>query len=76
MEDLKGHSIEAVNKAFLEWRRTQEGLPTCAGVLKILDRHAQEKNRGEKRYADFNGDWPAYKKYLDSRALLSQKLSA
>lgn len=67
IEDLSEFSLSLINEAFVKWRRTSPKIPTPFDIRKlVLEIKARKmKEAGFVHYADFEGGWPEYKKYLE-----------
>jgi hypothetical protein len=73
IEDLKDFPFRDVQSAFVSWRRQSTKIPTPAAIIKLCKEYENQRvNRSglQKRYVDFNGDWPAYCQYLFDRGQL------
>ena len=75
IEDLKKYPLGQIQNAFRVWRQTKAIIPTPADIIKIIESRTHEGRKNLKRFVDFNGDWPGYKKYLAENSLLSANLS-
>jgi hypothetical protein len=76
LDDLQRFSEDEITEAFKEWRKINEGMPTPAGIIKLIEKRKNPEKTRYKTFAEFNGDWPAYKRYLKSIGMLNPKLSA
>lgn len=77
IEELRRYSIDIISYAFKQWRRESNKIPTPAEIIELIEKEQKFQNAkrgGEKRLVDFDGDWPAYKRYLHERGYLSPNL--
>ncbi len=76
IEDLKNYRLGEINIAFRKWREDHSKIPTPANILKILKARNAEARIDQKKFSEFDGDWPAYKQYLNDHGLLNQSLKS
>ena len=45
IDDLSPYELPMIENAFLTWRKTQEKVPTSAGIIKLIEANLRQKNR-------------------------------
>lgn len=68
---LKDQEQGDITTAFQKWMHSSAGMPTPADILKLSEeiRSNRIKANGLKKFADFDGDFNAYKDYLKENGL-------
>lgn len=71
VEDLREFPLSTIQAAFTEWRRSSRKIPTPHDIIRLTSSVAADRNRnsGVKTYSDFDGDFPAYIRYLNARGV-------
>lgn len=67
IEDLSEFSLVLIKEAFLKWRRTSHKIPTPFDIRRLVAeiKVRKMKEMGFVQFADFNGEWLEYEKYLE-----------
>lgn len=74
VQDLAEFSLKDIQAAFYSWRRRHTKIPTPAEIIAKIEKDIQARRQSETRrktFADFDGDWPSYVRYLHDIGQLS-----
>ena len=66
VEDVRAYDISIIQEALLDWRKSSSRIPTPYDISSRCEKINTKRYTG-KKLSEFDGDYTAYKKYLNER---------